>query len=260
VTKYQPKLRSRERHLIMGAAGTGKSQACFDVAKAVDGRVFVIDNDYSWERMIETDPDGGLIDLELSEVYHDDWKGLITATASAVEQGGRDDLLVVDSMTPTWQAVQDYFTDEVFGQDADDYFLQVRKEQGERGSKLEAYDGWKDWTVINKLYGRLYRNLARFPGHVMLTAEVEALGTGDGAEIKGLFGPYRVKPRGQKRLAHTSNTIVLLGKDRAGEFSMTVCKDRGREKDETIENESWDDYAVDFMVGVAGWLPVKGEQ
>lgn len=254
--KLAPKLRSRERVLVFGPAGSGKSQACYDVASTVTGRVFAIDNDYSWERMIETDPaGGGDMALELDDVYHDDWKGLIRATENAVEEGGRDDLLVIDSMSPTWQAVQDYFTDEVFGVESDAYFLQVRKQQGDKGSSLEAFDGWKDWSVINKLYGRLYRNIARFPGHVMLTAELEALSGVDDRDAKGVFGPYRAKPRGQKRLAHTVNTIVMLGKDRAGEFSMTVCKDRGRERDEKIENESWGNFANDFMVGVAGWTP-----
>jgi hypothetical protein len=256
--KYEPKLRSRERILVFGPAGSGKSQACYDVACTIPGRVFVVDNDYSWERMIETDPSGGGdMQLQLDDIYHDDWKQLIAATEQAVKDGTKDDLLVVDSMSPTWQAVQDYFTDEVFGQESDAYFLQVRKQQGDKGSNLEAFDGWKDWSVINKLYGRLYRNLARFPGHVMLTAELDTLAGGDDKDMKGIFGPYRAKPRGQKRLAHTVNTIVMLGKERAGEFTMTVCKDRGREKDETIERETWANFANDFMVGVAGWTPAR---
>jgi len=53
---------------------------------------------------------------------------------------------------------------------------------------------------------------------------------------------------------------VMLGKDRAGEFSMTVCKDRGREREEQIESEKWDNFASDFLVGVAGWTPVRKEQ
>lgn len=253
--KYQPKLRSRERVLVYGPAGAGKSQACYDVAKIVDGRVFVIDNDYSWERMMEVDPQGDSINMELDEVYHDDWSGLIAATERAVNEGGRDDLLVVDSMTPTWQAVQEHFTDEIFGKDIDAYFLEIRKQAS--GKSLEAFDGWKDWQVINKMYSRLYRNIARFPGHVMLTAEMDNLTGSEEGDVKGVFGPYRTKPRGQKRLAHTVNTVVMVTKSRAQDFAMTVVKDRGREKEEAIVNEEFTDFGADFMVGVAGWTPIK---
>lgn len=256
MTKYEPKLRSRERTLVYGPAGSGKSQACYDAAKLVNGRVWVIDNDYSWERMMEVDPDGGSIDMQLDEVYHDDWPGLMRATEDAVKEASREDMLVVDSMTPTWQAVQEHFTDEVFGQDIDAYFLEVRKQQG-GGKNLEAFDGWKDWQVINRMYSRLYRNIARFPGHVMLTAEMDALSGGEESDVKGLFGPYRTKPRGQKRLAHTVNTVVMVTKSRAQEFNMTVVKDRGREKQEAIVNEEFADFGKDFLIGVAGWTPVK---
>jgi hypothetical protein len=255
--KYEPKLRSRERQLIFGPAGAGKSEACYSVAKMVNGSVYVLDNDYSWERMIETDKSGfDAKNFEVTELYHDDWKGLMKGLDDAVDNGDRDDLLVIDSMTPTWQAVQESFTEEIFGTDIDAYFLQVRKEQSS-GKNLEAFDGWKDWQVINKMYSRLYRGIARFPGHVMLTAEADGVSGGEEDDIKGLFGPYRAKPRGQKRLAHTVNTVTLVSKSRAQEFTMTVCKDRGRERDEKIEKEEFDDYGVDFMIGVAGWTPVK---
>ena len=90
--KYQPKLRSRERILVFGPAGSGKSQACYDVASVVPGHVFVVDNDYSWERMIETDPTGGGdMQLQLDDVYHDDWKQLIAAAELAVAEGRRVD-------------------------------------------------------------------------------------------------------------------------------------------------------------------------
>lgn len=253
--KYQPKLRSRERVLIYGPAGAGKSQACYDVAKIVTGDVYVIDNDYSWERMMEVDRNTDGFHLDITETYHDDWQALIVATEHAVKNSDRDDLLIIDSMTPTWQAVQEHFTDEIFGKDIDAYFLEMRKQAS--GKSLEAFDGWKDWQVINKMYSRLYRNIARFPGHVMLTAEMDNLTGSEEGDVKGVFGPYRTKPRGQKRLAHTVNTVVMVTKSRAQDFAMTVVKDRGREKEEAIVNEPFTNFGTDFMVGVAGWTPAK---
>lgn len=251
---YQPKLNSRERVLIYGPAGSGKSDAAYSFALEVmngGGTVYCVDNDFSYERQAELNPPADASRFVLRETFPDDWVGITSGIEEAVEHGKRDDLLIVDSMSPTWQAAQEWYTDQVFGSTMDEFFLNARKEM--KGNRVEGFDGWKDWSVINKVYGRIYRLITRFPGHVVLTAELDNMMGSEDSETVGVFGPYRTKPRGQKRLPHTVNTIVMLKKDRAGSFKMTVVKDRGRERDEKIEDEEFTDFFRDYMVGVAGW-------
>lgn len=249
MTHYTPTLNSRERILLMGPAGTGKSWSAYDMAKevlAAGHAVYVLDNDFSFERMSEESPPPE--PPEVTHVFPDDWPGLIQTLEQYVDAATRDDMLIVDSMTPTWQAAQDWYADEVFGKTLDEFFLEQRKAAGNG----QAFDGWKDWGVINKVYGRLYRLLNRFPGHVVLTAEVDGLSDTEDKDTRSLFGNRRVKPRGQKSLGHRVNTILLTGKQRNGTFTLTTIKDRGREHDR-MDDEEYTSFVHSYLVVHAGW-------
>ena len=231
----------------MGPAGTGKSWAAFDVAKQVQGHVWVLDNDFSFERMAET----AGIDTERfthHDLFADDWQGHIDALEKIVEAADRDDLLIIDSITPLWQAAQDWYADEVFGKSLDEFFLESRKAAGTG----QAFDGWKDWGVINKVYGRLYRLINRFPGHVIMTAEIDTMSDTEDKDSRSLYGSHRVKPRGQKSLGHRVNTILLTAKDRKGVFSMSTVKDRGRE-DDRMDHEEYTSFFNSYFIARAGW-------
>lgn len=246
---YEPTLNSRERILLMGGAGTGKSYAAYSVAKRVHGNVNVLDNDFSFERLLELG-DGEYSDITVHEMQPDDWATLIDTLTKIVETAERDDLLIIDSMTPTWQAVQDWYADEIFDKGLDEFFLDARKQMS--GNKVDGFDGWKDWSVINKVYGRLYRLINRFPGHVILTAEAEPITAETDPELKKIYG-RRVKHRGQKSLPHKVSTILQTSKTRAGEYQLTTVKDRGREAEYSFDEDSYSDFFMSYFVGAAGW-------
>jgi hypothetical protein len=173
---------------------------------------------------------------------------------------GVDDWLIFDSMSPTWEAVQEWFIERVHGQSIDDYFMDVRMKKentkGKDSKALGALEGWMDWPVINKVYFRLYKQLMATPGHLYMTAEQVAVNDDEGREIKGLFGPYGVKPRGQKKLGHLPQTVLLFTKNRAGEYAITTIKDRNRIE---LESQPIEDFMRDYMVKIAGWRPTKLE-
>jgi hypothetical protein len=178
----------------------------------------------------------------------------------------RDDWLGFDMMTQTWDWVQEWFSDNVFGQDIGDYFLEVRQaKQSAKGTKdaakgkeaksLGALEGWMDWPVINKQYNKIYRAILRCPGHVYLAAEQAKLSSDEeDKEVKDLLGPYGVKPKGQKRLPHIPHTVLMFTKTRVGEFQLTTIKDRGRPE---LEREGIEDFARDYLMKVAGWKPAR---
>lgn len=259
---YKPKMRTRERILTFGVQGVGKSNAILTVAKKCpDTTFYVIDTDYSesYARALDSEYEG-LTNVEITRVSPDDWEDMIPAIEQISAKMGEDDWLIFDSMSPTWEAVQEWFIEKVHGQDIDDYFMEVRMKKentkGKDSKALGALEGWMDWPVINKVYFKLYKRLMAIPGHLYMTAEQVAVNDDEGREIKGLFGPYGVKPKGQKKLGHLPQTVLLLTKNRAGEYAITTIKDRNRVE---LENEPVQDFMRDYMVKVAGWRPSKLE-
>lgn len=256
---YQTTMRTRERILAFGAQGTGKSNAILTVAaKTPTAQFHVIDNDYS-------ESYNRALDLEYQScdnvIVHrtdpDNWAELRDTVADVVPQVGVDDWLVVDSMTPTWAAVQSWFISEVHGQDEDAYFMEVRKakQAAKKDSKsLGALEGWMDWPVINRAYKRLYSMLQGCKGHLYMTAEMRSISEDDDKEVRGRFGPYGVKPDGQKRLGYFPSTVLLFTKSRAGEYALTTVKDRNRVE---LEAEGFENFLKDYMVKVAGWKMTK---
>lgn len=135
-----------ERILVYGQPGTGKSYQFLKIAQFVaPSRCYVLDTDDAYPRMLETD----FRDLENVEVYPvfewDDWKATITDVLARAKPG---DWICIDRADVLWEAAQDYFIQQVFGEDTGDFFLRARKElEQTKGKGLTPLDGWKDWCV-----------------------------------------------------------------------------------------------------------------
>lgn len=283
MTTLRPQLMTRERVLGFGVQGVGKSNAILTLARRCPNDTFwVLDNDYnSYMRLLETDfleilnrpptvsdvpthPEVQAHVLGNVVVYDldvDSWAPYSPIIGQVVRTQKRDDWLVLDSMTPTWDACQGWFTELVFDKGIDEYFMEVRiaKEKSKKkdDALLGAFDGWVDWQVINKQYAAFYSVILKSPGHIYMTAETDKLAKEEGKEIKGVFGPHGVKPKGQKRLGHIPMTVLLMTKDRAGSWYMTTIKDRGRGE---LVNQPVADFATDYFMKVAGWRPRAVEE
>ncbi len=250
----RPSINPRERILTFGVQGTGKGTAILEIARKCPLDTFyVLDTDMgSYDKLLATlFSDLNNVDVKCV----DEWDEFTDNVKDIQAKMGRDDWLVIDMMTETWGAVQSWFTEQVFGNDIADYFLEVRKKKKEADADkkaLGAFDGWMDWPVINKEYFRFYKLLLKTPGHMYWAAEQDVIGKDDDKEVKGQFGPYGVKPKGQKKLGHVPSTVLWLTKSRVGEYYMTTIKDRGREE---MEEQRFGNFAVDYMMKVAGWRP-----
>jgi len=254
-------MRPREYILAFGMQGVGKSSKILDVARRCPTDTFwCIDSELqNFDRLMATEyRDLRNVDVRPALEWEDWAKGVKDIAGRMAE----DDWIVVDSSTPSWDAVQGWFIEKVHGADPDEWFLRRRVENeqaNERASKAEdkvrgfaALSGSQgDWQVINKTYFRgFYNELLRCPGHRYLTAEQDTISREDDREVRGTFGPYGIKPKGQKRLGYVPMTVLWLTKKRVGEWYMTTIKDRGRKE---LEDQEVGDFAEDYLMAVAGW-------
>ena len=250
-----------ERILSIGITGSGKSYQWLKMAeqlKPAGAKFFCIDTDNAVEYMIETafphlaEKRGG--NVKVFTVFDwPDYKQAIDWVRS--NKPGLEDWLVLDMADTPWDTVQAYYTSEVFNKNIGDYFLQIRKEiqKGLRKGEVsrEAFDGWRDWGVVNKLYHDfidplIFRNRC----HIYATAKVQKMGSKEDADIKELFSEWGIRPSGQKALGHLFHSILLLipGK---GKWYVTTMKDRGRRK--YFAKTPLSDLYMQYLVAKAHW-------
>lgn len=251
--KLQSPLETPERILLYGQPGTGKSRAALSIASVIgDCKLFVVDTDYSasYGRLMATDfPD--LTNVEVAVVDGDDWHQIIGAVRSAVTNAGPGDWVVLDSISPSWQAIQTHYIIRRHGEE----FLDVFALSG-TDAKRQTTDADMNWQAINAEYNKLYKALFLAKANLLITAEADAIDAKrDDVKVRGLYESVGFKPRGQKALGHTTHTVLLTGKRRSGEFTMTTVKDRGRND---VDGELVNDFAKDYLMKVAGWKPVTG--
>jgi hypothetical protein len=243
-----------ERILVFGGPGSGKTKNLIDIAKRCStSRFHVIDSDASFGRMLAGDnshlwdQNGG--NISVSPVYV--WVEYTDALDKIQKLITANDWIVADMISPAWEAVQDHFSEQVFGKGVEQFFLEARA----AAKKGSAFDGRKDWTVINKLYRNWANQLTlKSRCHVYATAGVAAVQEDDGKEIRALFGRYGVKPTGQKENGHRFHTVLWTSRSANGQWRINTIKDR--ERDEMVDVVVGD-FAQDYLAKVAGWKMVK---
>lgn len=243
----------RERILLMGGWGVGKSTAIADIAEKIDSRVYVIDTTYEAERNYP-----GLDNVVVSTV--ETWDDYITGVRKATIKGGRDDWLAIDRIDPVWDQAQNGFIEKVFGKTADAWFIEFRAEQS--GHPLAGEYGM-NWAVIKKMYGAFMTEVLRFKGNVIVTARADPVqmpnrdgSGGDSAEVRAEFGKFGVKPAGEKNLGFLFHTVLLLAEPRQGEWTYTTIRDRNRPQ---MKNEPMKGFTESYLVAVAGFNTTQSE-
>lgn len=246
---------SRERILNFGPAGSGKSHAVLTIARRCPTSMFyVLDNDNAYPRLLDTD----FVDVrargnvQVQPVW--EWDDSL-AYFEKVSRGCRpDDWVVFDIFGDTWKQVQDWYAMQVHGQDLGDYFLQVRKGLADGEKTLGGFSGFTDWAVVNPQFNKLVKALLRCNGHLYCTAAIDKMVVGDDTDAanRALY-TNGYKPVGQKHIGHKFQTLLMSGKGRGSggsNWTLTTVKDRGRVE---VDRMPWTDFAVEYLVNVAGW-------
>jgi hypothetical protein len=249
----------RERMVLFGGGGVGKTTAILTIARRITkGKLWIIDNDfsYAYERALQTDfKDVSPARVEVIEVG-DSWQDMRDALDRVLLEGNPDeDWLIVDSISPTWDAVQSWYAQTVMNDTFAGYMTELRAKVNDMTefNKILAADG--RWQFINKEYfDGFYGPIRRWRGHMILTAEAKSLSSQADAEEKELYGFLGVAPVGQKRLKHIAHTNLYLAKPGQGSYVLTTVKDRNRAEQERLPIN---DFALDYLRGVAGWTVVR---
>lgn len=239
-----------ERILVYGHTGVGKSHQFLKIARFVaPAKCYVLDSDDSYPRLLETE----FADLTNVTVYPVfEWEDWREAIKDALSKAAPGDWICVDRADVLWEAVQDYFTREVFGTDIGDFFLRARKElEKSKDKSLTPLDGWRDWGVINRLYKQVWNKLImpNMPAHLYVATAPSQIEKQDEEDIQKTFSFLGVKPAGQKHLPHGVHTILYLDHVKDG-WRVTTVKDRGRKH---LDKQKLIDLAYQYLVSIAGW-------
>lgn len=248
---------AKERILSIGTWGSGKTTGWVSIARwyrntNTPGMFYVLDTDNTSLRSLEQDDDW---EKNVVRVDINEWSDLTKQTTDWFNNATGDDWLIVDSIDKPWTMVQDHYVEEMFGKEADIFFMDQRK-ANQAGHPL-ASDYGSNWTVINKLYSKWMGQVIRWPGHVYAcspsqpVSEPNAQGKGgDSREIRETFGRYGVRPAGQKNLAFQVHTVLLMQSPAKDEWSITSVKDRSRE---LLLRAPVIDFTMSYLLAVAGW-------
>lgn len=249
-----------ERLLLYGGGGSGKSTAIMRIAEAVPtAQVHVIETDISWsfERMMPEYPH--VENLTIHQVFPG-WPDFIGEVRKIVNDHNPKlgtpvselAVLAVDSVTSSWDDVQSYYVDQVMGDEIGPAMMRLRKESKDQRGYMASLAEMMNWPAINKMYFAFYRELMKWRGHFVLTAEAAEVGKDDDA--RSVFGHLGVKPAGQKKLHHVASTNLLFKCRSKDTWVMTAAKDRERTK---VENLEFTNFANDYLADVAGWERVR---
>ncbi len=265
-----------ERILLIGAEGTGKSYDWLKIADLAQRtgattKFYCVDTDNAIRRMLaEEFPH--LTNVELTIAI--DWEEILAAVRKYVKTVGPEDWLIVDMFGPSWDEVQDFYTNEVWGQDFGSYMLEVRKQiehvKKEYDAKVAAgqkvdpkkdappssvyeggFQGWKDWNVIKAIYRPLTKAIMKCPCNLLCTAQTDMFNQSeDEKSLRMMYAGYGVKPRGEKRIGHLFHTVIWVQHPQPTLWWASTIKDRGRK---ILQGDRLNNFAVDYLVKVAGW-------
>ncbi len=234
---------NRERILIFGPPGVGKSRCYIDIYNRIDGDMYVIDSDVAVERMFR--------DVDQSRLSYNeatDYEEAANAMTDYVKQAVEGDWIVIDLLTPTWAWVQDYWA--------------MKKGKTKANTDLALWMPMDnkdyDWVTINRMYNNFLRPIMKTPAHIMvITEETDVMDGKFEGDTDRLFKEFGMKPRGNKRVPHMFHECIHLGmKNFKTEtlYNITAAKERfGRECFWNQENFTDQSFVDEYLIGVAGW-------
>lgn len=248
--------RFKERLHVYGGAGVGKSSVTLSIARYMpDSQFHVIDLDYSfsYERLLATEfadvYDHGNVHIHECSADWSEFENLYDGIVSDADP--TMDWITIDPVTLTWDMVQAWWADTVQGTNIADYLAQLRSASANMKEYSAAVAEGMTWPAINKQYmEKFYKRFHKWRGHSILVSEAQEISKQDDDELKSTYGFVGFRPKGQKTIPHVAATNVFMDHPDSKRWRITTVKDRGRTP---IERKVIEDFAIDYLVGHAGW-------
>lgn len=286
--RYVAPARSRERICLFGMEGTGKTSAAAQIALLTNApNIWIVETDNTWDEFLESPnysslevreewvsedkeklvldtsfykAEGGRIVLFRPRNWDEYCWGLNQAFGRAKTEGTRDDWIVIDNQSNLWEQVQSWYTVKAYGKTPAELALEIRQRQIKTNKKNHTVmeEQFTDWGAINPQYvENVRKNLLNPPCHILGLAMQKQLDKDEkDKDARATWGPYGVKPAGQKATGQDARTVLLLTKDQRFDqqtYLMTACKDRERE---SVNSMEWSNFVKDYLVKVGGWKPI----
>ncbi len=265
----------RERILVYGSFKLGKSTCWLDIADNYhragnpnDVKFYVIDTDFGVAKML--DEGYGHLESMMTVYTPNDFSELLSASKEISKAAGQGDWIVIDMLSYPWAMAQEYYIEGVFGDEPENYFIQMRKEVvAKAGKDKRSFGGVEgtDWTFITKVYKRFEFPLSmRSNANIFAVCEEKKLDADRGAtteQLKQYKNVNRMMPAGQKGIGHRFDTILRMTMRANGQRELTVAGDRGMNRGKVwddrgsntikIGSKKRDGFAHAYLVEIAGW-------
>lgn len=265
----------KERLLLGGESGSGKTFQCLALAEALpQSQFFVIECDDGSRRLLS----GEFRDVKnykpllvMSWGEEDSVRDALSDLDSLVKRGqmGADDFVVVDGADIISQLIRNEFAERAI-------VTRTNPDKRKGAAASGDWDSWdakiavrsrgaplfepSDWDVVNGEFEiNFLAYLAyRIPCHLIMTTSVSAFQRDSKYEdpmTKDFYASIgqTLKFEGQKRLPRAFDTLIYLFHG-LSDYSFMVSKDRGGRSAAIIgERQPLKDIYADFLVKYAGW-------
>ena len=244
----------KERILLMGAPGSGKSEQLINVASYIQEfklPMYVIDCEDKLSAMLENrddSPDNIKLHVALSweEPENKRYEGFKEAANDILKKVKPGDWIGLDRIDLSWSFVQRWFTKEKYNESLSDKLMEVSKEMKKKSMFVPRFDQGS-WQVINEQYESVIVSLL-FDSrcNILMTSGIKGIDNDSPLDI----GRYGVLPRGQKELGHQPHSVFLLTQEKVqGEkrWEWFVSTDKDLKKREYFDKEPLFDFATQYL-------------
>jgi len=250
----------KERILLMGGPGTGKSHQLIKVCeflKEKSAKIYCIDCEDKLEATllgmgyrVETEGTHLFVpELNIHLYIANFWEELKETQKEIDEKANPNEWIMVDRIDLTWPSVQRYYTRRKYQETLAERLIHQAEKIKKPAMFIPRFDQG-DWQPVNEEYdtfilGILYKQRC----NVLLTAGIRA----SDSTPYDIFGNIGVVPRGQKELPHQPHSTFLLFQTKKGRdisWYITTAKDLPNRP--YFDDEELLDFSLQYLGGIIG--------